>query len=266
MSVTTTRGIDPAAQLRQSLTAMSKEFQAALPSHIKPERFQRVVLTVVQLQPGLLSADRKSLLAACLNCAKDGLVPDGREAALVLYGNRVQYLPMFTGIQKRIRNSGDVASIEAHVIHENDTFVIRRGLDSTIEHLPLFPGDRGKIIGAYAIAKFKDGSDPVFEVMDLDAIERVRKVSKSGGSGPWVQWYEEMARKTVFRRLAKWLPMDAEIDTLLRRDDNAGSPTTDSPMIEGEAQPSPLLVQDSFEAATQGVSVDADGVISGEAA
>lgn len=218
----------PTEILRGQLARMGGDFKNALPDHIKPEKFQRVVMTVVQQQPDLLAADRKSLLGSCMKCAADGLVPDGREAALVIFNTKnkaggwekkVQYMPMLAGVQKRVRNSGEVSGIEAHVIYEHDAFVWRQGLAASIEHAPKFPGDRGKAIGAYAVAKFKDGSDPQFEVMDVAEIERVRAASKSKDSGPWVQWWPEMARKTVFRRLAKWLPMDADPEALLRRDD-----------------------------------------------
>lgn len=253
MSVTTMKPANPAMQLRTTLDGMTKQFEAALPSHIKPEKFKRVVMTVAQLNPELQRADRQSLLAACLKCASDGLIPDGREAALVLFGGKVQYMPMFMGIQKRVRNSGEITSIEAHVIYENDRFVIKRGLKSDLEHDPLFPGDRGKPIGAYAVAKFKDGSDPMFEVMDINAIEKVRAVSRAAKNGPWVQWFDEMARKTVFRRLAKWLPMDAEVDDLIRRDDQAGAPTTDAPIMEGEVdQETQQIGHDPFEQASAG--------------
>lgn len=248
MSVTTTRPANPVEQIRAQLVAMTPEFKNALPSHIKPEKFQRVVMTVVQQNPGLLNADRRSLFASCIKCAADGLIPDGREAALVMFGSTVQYMPMLAGIQKRVRNSGEIASVQAHVIYENDTFVIRRGLNETIEHEPLFPGDRGKPIGAYAVAKFKDGSDPVFEVMDIAAIERVRKVSRSGNKGPWVDWWDEMARKTVFRRLSKWLPMDAETDVLMARDDEIGD--------AAEQVAAPTIDADEFESASAGKVVE----------
>jgi len=86
---------------------MTGEFRNALPSHIKPEKFQRVVMTVVQQNPDLMGADRRSLLASCLKCAADGLIPDGREAALVIFKTKineqwvsaVQYMPMLAGIQ-----------------------------------------------------------------------------------------------------------------------------------------------------------------------
>jgi recombination protein RecT len=258
MSVTTLQQQSPIHKFRSELMAMTPELANALPSHIKPEKFQRVILTVVQLQPDLLSCDRRSLFAACLKCAADGLVPDGREAALVKYGTSAQYLPMFTGVQKRVRNSGEIASIQSHVIYEHDEFVWQQGVDASITHKPKFPGDRGKPVGVYAIAKFKDGSDPQIEVMDLTDIERVRKVSKAASSGPWVQWWDEMARKTVFRRLAKWLPLDAETDAILRRDDEAGAPTIAEPagvVLEGAVETAPPEPPDSFEAAARGQPV-----------
>jgi len=248
MSMTTTKPANPVEQIRAQLVAMTPEFKNALPSHIKPEKFQRVVMTVVQQNPGLLNADRRTLFASCIKCAADGLIPDGREAALVMFGSTVQYMPMLAGIQKRVRNSGEIASVQAHVIYENDKFLIRRGLTETIEHEPLFPGDRGKAIGAYAVAKFKDGSDPVFEVMDVAAIEKVRKVSRSGAKGPWVDWWDEMARKTVFRRLSKWLPMDAETDVLMTRDDEIGDTQ--------ESVAAPTIDADEFEAASAGKVVE----------
>lgn len=275
-----TKPIEPMTQLRAQMTALGPEIKNALPSHIKVEKFQRVVATVVQQQPDLLAADRRSLLGACMKCAADGLIPDGREAALVIFNTKtkikfnradgsegekdqwikkVQYMPMMAGILKRIRNAGEIASVQAHMIYEKDHFVIKRGLDDTIEHIPLFPGDRGSPIGAYAVAKFKDGSDPQFEVMDITDIEKVRAVSKTGLFGPWKDWFDEMARKTVFRRLSKWLPMDAEIEGLLTRDEapNVEPPasvTIDGIVDEPQSQiaaPSKLdILEGEFENAT----------------
>lgn len=224
--------VAPITQFKQQLTAMSSQFGVALPSHIKPEKFQRVVLTVVQSTPDLLEADRQSLFDSCIKCASDGLIPDGREAALTVFNTKVkrggrdewikkvQYIPMLAGIQKRVRNSGLIDSIQAHVIYENDTFEWEQGFDERIVHKPFFPGDRGKAVGVYAIAKFKDGTYQ-FEVMDVAEIERIRASSKTGQFGPWKDWWAEMARKSVFKRLAKWLPLDADVDDLIEYDNRA---------------------------------------------
>lgn len=262
---------DPVNKLRTQLTTLGPELRNALPIHIKPEKFQRVVMTVVSLNPDLLEADRKSLLGACMKCAADGLVPDGREAALVIFNKKekrdgkdvwvkaAQYMPMLAGILKRIRNSHEIASVQAHVIFQNDKFLIRRGLTDTLEHEPLFPGDRGQPIGAYAVAKFKDGSDPQFEIMDVNEINKVRNVSRAKDSGPWVAWYEEMARKTVFRRLSKWLPMDAETETLMRRDDEVGAAEEPGGVIEGIVDDQPTMIEQSSKLdAMESLTIDAE--------
>ena len=80
----------PETVLRGQLSAMSPQFAAALPSHITAEKFQRVVMTVVQQQPDLMVADRRTLLASCMKCAADGLIPDGREAALVIFNTKIK--------------------------------------------------------------------------------------------------------------------------------------------------------------------------------
>lgn len=224
--------VAPITQFKQQLTAMSSQFGVALPSHIKPEKFQRVLLTVVQSTPDLLEADRQSLFDSCIKCASDGLIPDGREAALTVFNTKVkrngrdewikkvQYIPMLAGIQKRVRNSGLIDSIQAHVIYEKDGFEWEQGFDEKIIHKPFFPGDRGKPVGAYAIAKFKDGTYQ-FEVMDVAEIERIRAASKTGQFGPWKDWWAEMARKSCFKRLAKWLPLDADVEDLIEYDNKA---------------------------------------------
>ncbi|KMO28550.1 recombinase RecT [Methylobacterium aquaticum] len=207
-----------AVAFRGDFQRMSGEIAAALPPHIPPERFMRVVVTAVNGDPALLAADRKSLFESSMRAAQDGLLPDKREGALVIFSGRVQWMPMITGILKKVRNSGELVSIGAHVAYENDRFAYVLGDEERIEHEPKLDGPRGKPRAAYAIAKTKDGG--IYrEVMSLEDIEKVRKVSRAANKGPWVDWWEEMARKTVLRRLAKRLPMSSDMDDLLRRDD-----------------------------------------------
>ena len=280
MSVTTTKPATPVEQIRAQLVAMTPEFRNALPSHIKPEKFQRVVMTVVQQNPDLLNADRRTLFASCIKCAADGLVPDGREAALVIFNTKVkqdgkdvwikavQYMPMIAGLQKRARNSGEIAGIITQVVHENDEFIQQPDdFEQPVRHRPPALGvDRGKMIGAYAMAKLKDGT-VLAEVMDISDIEKVRAVSRSKDRegnvyGPWKDWFDQMARKTVFRRLSKWLPMDADLETLVQRDDEPAEAAPALAVVER----TPLIEADEFETASAGVVVDAGEQQQGEAA
>ena len=234
MSVTTQqRPRDERDVLRNQLTKMSGEFKMALPSHITPERFQRVVMTAAQQNPDILLADRRTFLMAATKCAQDGLLPDGREAAFVIFNTKVkidgkdqwikaaQYMPMIAGIQKRALNTGLITSLQGHVIYENDTFLWQQGTDEKLEHRPLFPGDRGEPIGAYAVARIKGEDKPLFRVMDKDRIEKARQVSRNKDGAVWKAWWDEMAIKTVVRNLAKSMPSDAEMSMLrvVSRDD-----------------------------------------------
>lgn len=221
----------PYDSIVDGLNKMEGALRSALPVHIPVERFVRVCLTAVQMSPRLLQCDRKSLFMASLKCAQDGLLPDGRDAALVPFKDgkaskemgrevwAVQYIPMVFGILKKVRNSGELKSITSQVVHENDKFFYRLGDDEKIEHEPLLDGDRGKPRLVYAVAHTNDGG--IYrEVMTVGEIEKVRQVSRAKDSGPWVQWWSEMARKTVIRRLSKRLPMSTDLDDLIRRDDS----------------------------------------------
>lgn len=234
--VTETREIVVADEgLRTQIAKMDKQFAAALPPHIPVERFTRVIQTALTGNPDLQKADRASLFEAAMKAAQDGLLPDGRDGALVIFNTKdqaaskasgrdvwkkkVQWMPMVGGILKKIRNSGELLSISAHVVYTLDKFYYCLGDDEKIEHEPLLGSDnRGVPMCVYAIAKTKDGG--IYrEVMTLKDVEKVRNVSKAKDSGPWTQWWDEMARKTVIRRLAKRLPTSADLDDLLRHDD-----------------------------------------------
>lgn len=198
---------------------MSKQFAMALPEHVSPERFCRVVITAINSNPDLIRAERDSVLAAAMKCAQDGLLPDGKEAALVTYGSKAQYLPMIAGILTKVRRSGELKTINAHVVHENDHYAYQLGDDEKIDHTPRIDGPRGKAVAVYAIAHTKDGG--VYrEWMTIEEVNQVRNVSRAKNNGPWVQWWGEMARKTVLRRLAKRLPMSTDLMQVFQRDDD----------------------------------------------
>jgi recombination protein RecT len=200
----------PIKVFRETLDKQRKEISSALPPQIPADKFIRTILTIVQLKPALLQADRKTLIAACMKAAQDGLFPDDREAALVLFGSKVNYLVMFHGLLKQLYNTGGLKKISAHVVYEKDAFDYTLGDNESIMHKPYLGQDRGKPVAAYAIAHtLADGT--YRDVMSFDEIEHVRKKArKTGEGGPWGDWWGEMAKKTVVRRMAKYLPRSAE--------------------------------------------------------
>lgn len=215
--------IHPVEEIRLQFVERQQDFVAALPKHIPAERFLRVVMTAVQQNPALAKVERRSLFVSALKAAQDGLLPDGREAALVIYkdksrGEIAQYMPMIAGIRKKVRNSGEIATWDAQCVHEKDAFEFELGDDPFIKHRPAL-ADRGPVIAAYSIAVLKSG-EKSREVMSVGEIEAIRKRSRAKDSGPWVTDYAEMCRKTVARRHSKVLPMSTDLDDLIRRDDD----------------------------------------------
>jgi recombination protein RecT len=210
------------AEVRLQLDNMLGQFAAVLPKHITAERFGRVVLTAIQNTPELLECDRRSLWNASMRAAQDGLLPDGRLGAIVIYKDKrrnmklAQWLPMIAGIRQKVRNSGEITTWECHCVHERDLWDYSEGDDPHIAHKPV-RGDRGPIIAAYSIARFKSG-EISREWMWIEDLNKVRAVSRAE-RGPWADWTEEMFRKTVAKRHAKVLPMSSDLDDLLRRPD-----------------------------------------------
>jgi recombination protein RecT len=210
--------------LRENLHKMTDQFRFALPAHIPPERFIRVVLTAVQNNPKLLKCSHQSLFNACMKAAQDGLLPDGREGAIVPYGDdgpdQAQWLPMVYGIRKKVRNSGALSDWNCQVVQEGDAFDYQLGDSPYIHHKPAAKGGRTRpVLFAYSVAKFPDGSLSR-EVMNIDQIRDIQSKSKAK-RGPWSDpiFFPEMCRKTVAKLHAKQLPMSTDLDRLLHRDD-----------------------------------------------
>jgi recombination protein RecT len=249
-------------EVRGAIEKMAPQFKAALPAHVPVERFVRTTLTAVQTNPRLLEADRRTLFAAATRAAQMGLLPDGREGAIVDFKGQCQFMPMLGGVLKLVRNSGELASIDAQIVYRGDKFTYRPGIDLVPAHEPDWFGDRGEIVGVYAVAKMKDGAAYV-EILNRQQVEKVRSVSRAKDSGPWVSWWDEMARKTAIRRLAKRLPLSTDLDGALAEDDELfapepaadPAPTPEAPTAKPAGRPSRL------QKVAEQAPVDDDGVI-----
>lgn len=224
--------------------AFKQEITVALPAGVPADRFVRCVVTAVNQTPELIVADRRSFFNAVLRCAQAGLLPDGREAALVVVkdkkvGQAVAFWPMIFGYRKIAADHGIV--LNAFVVCENDEFDYQLGGSPKIHHKPAKLGvDRGAVIGAYAVATWSVDGRMVCppEVMDRSEIEKVRAVSRAATSeyGPWVKWWDQQARKTVARRLFKQLPLgdlsDREAAVVTAADDETDFGTSSGMTVD----------------------------------
>lgn len=201
-----------------SSDAMQKQFAAALPAHLSPERFTRVSLTALTRTPKLLDCTPESFFKCLLDLSAVGLEPDGRRAHLIPYGKECTLVLDYKGIVELMRNSGDVSKIHSDVVCENDVF--RHSKGEILEHTYDLKEPRGDVYAAYTEVTFKDGSTQS-AIMSKSEIDGIRKRSKAGNNGPWVSDYNEMAKKTTLRRVSKLVPLSPEIRDVFEADQRA---------------------------------------------
>ena len=182
---------------------------------LTPERYVRVALTALTKTPKLKGCTQASFYKALMTCAQLGLEPDGYHAHLIPFGDECQLVVDYKGLVEVVMRSERVSHIHADVVHENDEFDYNLGKVEI--HRPNLRGDRGKVYAVYCVVTFKDGSS-VADVMTKEDVEKVRARSKAGRNGPWVTDWNEMAKKTVFKRLSKWLPISSKYRDAIEHD------------------------------------------------
>lgn len=201
---------------------LKKQIAENLPRHCTPDRFMRIVLAATQKAPLLVEATQSSLFQAMMDLSARGLEPDGYHAHLIPFKNNrtrtveCQLIVDYKGLIAQMRRSGEISDINAEIVRENDDFQITLGTERKITHLPALR-DRGDVELVYSVVKMKDGTVS-FDWMSIDDIEKVRKSSRASNNGPWVDWWEEMAKKTVIKRHAKLLPLSDESRDIINLD------------------------------------------------
>lgn len=195
------------------------QIAAALPKFMDTDHFVRSALTEFRLNPALAECSVPSVLGYFMQAAACGLEPAsmlGQCYPVPFFNNKtkqkeVVFIPGYRGLLSIARRSGEIASVDAQIVHEKDEFSLEYGLEPKLVHKPFIDGDPGAMRGAYCVVRFKrEGEEPQMMYMSKDDIDKVRRRSKAASAGPWVTDYEEMAKKTVFRRLFKWLPISIE--------------------------------------------------------
>lgn len=257
--------ITPFEEIKNQLTSpeMKSRIKASLPDSIRVDRFINTALVAVQVNPDLMIADRRSLFLSLAKAAQDGLMCDNREATLTIFNTKkkdangneqwikaAQYMPMVAGLLKKVKQSGEVVSIGANVVHENDNFDFWVDNDGEhIEHRPNYGADRNSAFKlVYAFAKLKDGSFKacVLTAQEVDKFKNAsRSKDKSGNVyGPWKDWYEEMAMKSALRRLFKYLPSSSEVESIIRYEE-------EEPVYQQTQEPIPVTKEEPVDIASK---------------
>ena len=209
--------------LKAMLAKATDTIRHIVPSHIDADRVTRVAYLACYRDEKLRRADAVSIVNAVVAAASLGLEVGGpsQEAYLLPFGTEATLVVGYRGLLKLARQSEQVLNIEARVVYQTDALEVEYGDNPHITHKPDLAAEDpkdGDIVGAYAIAWLKDVPKPTFVYMNRSQIEKRRKVSKAGGSGPWVSWYPEQCRKTVLRQLVKLIPSNRDLATAIELD------------------------------------------------
>ena len=218
---------DSKKTMQSFIKSMEGQIAKALPSVLTPERFTRMVLTALSVNPKLGDCTPKSFLGAMMTAAQLGVEPNTAlgQAYLIPYKNRgvdeVQFQLGYKGLIDLAYRSGEVELVQAHIVYENDTFECEYGLEPKLVHKPA-DSDRGEPIKVYAMFKTKSGGYG-FEVMSMDDVRRhAEKYSQAYKSGfsPWKSNFEEMAKKTVLKRVLKYAPLKSDFVRAVVQDES----------------------------------------------
>lgn len=187
---------------------------------INPDRFVATAKMAIQTHADkdkLEKADRQSLYLAIKRAAGDGLMPDNREAALVVYGSQVQYQPMVQGLVKLARNSGEIESINSEVVFEKDQFELSFQIDGVkFNHAPNWKEDRGNPVLVWATVKLKSGEviARAYPKKRIDQIATRSRMSVNYDPAKGKDW-EEFWRKAAIRNILKYAPKSTAIENAL---------------------------------------------------
>ena len=241
-----------------------------------PEQYAAVVLNAMVVTPSLTECTKQSLEKSIIDCLNAGLLPDGKQAAIIPFAQTATLVPMVDGIVKLAHNAIKGLGLRALVVYKGDHFEYSDGAHVTLNHTqgafcdpPRAIDKRPEnIIAAYAVAKQPGHMEPDILVMDRAGLDIYRNYSRSR-SGPWETHYAQMCQKTVIKQLLKLMPKVAaalpdvpagleryEMEAMSEVDDYAAG------VVEGGTLASPSVAPESNgqQAAIVNAGMPADAV------
>lgn len=247
------------ATMQDYIKSMAPGIKAALPSVMTPERFTRITLSALSANPRLQECSPQSFLGAMMTAAQLGLEPNTPlgQAYLIPFRNHgqmeCQFQLGYKGMIDLAYRSGEVSIIQAHTVYANDDFTYELGLDPVLKHRPAMR-DRGEPIAFYAMFRTKDGGFGFYVMSMEDVQNHAKRYSKSYGNGPWQTNFEEMAKKTVLKKVLKYAPMKSDFVRAMVQDETIKTEISpdmadipDATVVDAEAVPE----QESEQEVTQ---------------
>ncbi|MGW1498992.1 recombinase RecT [Streptomyces mirabilis] len=218
-------------------------FTDALPRHVDKAHFTAVALSVL---PSLKNCTNQSIMTSLLACARFGLEPDGRQAAIIPYKQTATFQPMYQGYIELMYRHPAVDTVHFGWIREKDEWDYEPTAPSPrdFRHRPrvdLTDDERGKVILAYAFAWISGHRSQVImlnrqqttEIRDKYSKGYAKAVREEKSDSPWQTSFDAMWAKSCVRRLVKVVPTSTDLTELINADDDADDASAVPSVIRG---------------------------------
>ncbi len=225
--------------LVQIIDTQEFKIQEILPEGMNSDKDAKRVVRLARLaivrNPDLLKCTPISVVEAIMVASQLGLEiasPIGG-AHLVPFKTHCQMIPDYRGLIRLALRKGDCRKLVAREVYQGDMFHVIQGTTEMIEHVPLL-GDEARmdsdITGFYAVATLADGVT-VHEYASKGDVDKIRGRSAAGNKGPWKSDYAAMGKKTLIKRVLKWLDLSPDLALAIEMDTRGdvgyGTSTTD---------------------------------------
>lgn len=219
------------AQLDQYIKAIGGEKQAI--------QFMRQAISLCKVNPKLLDCDRNSLLAEIMSAAELKLSLNSRlgQAYLVPFKGKAALIVGYKGYIDLFYRHELSKALYAERVYRNDRFNITLGSDRRIEHIPCIDGDRGDIIGYYAYASTTRGQEQIYFMSHYEMVKFKNSTQNTQFSNFWRDNFDEMALKTVIRRVLTYMPKSIEFMYAMAKDGEVLAPISANQLSTPELIP-----------------------------
>lgn len=217
--------IKPVYAMKQIMIKMKNDIESRLLSNVDFDKFLNKAINVFNSNENFKSCEIMTFINAMVKCASLNLEPNSvlGQAYLVpvKFGEdcKVELQIGYKGMIELAYRSGKVKSLYANEVKANDEFYIDYGLEQKLVHKPCLIGDRGEVIGYYAVYHLEPrGCNFLF--MSVDEVkEHSKKYLNSFGSSLWESEFEAMAKKTVIKKLLKYAPLSVKVQEEFLKDE-----------------------------------------------
>lgn len=244
----------PQKDIAAIIIEMKGQIQAALPKHISADRITRIALTALRKERKLQDCNHQSLLGSLMLASQLGLEPNTPlgQCWLIPYKTECSFQIGYKGLIEIAYRTGLYQTIYAQEVYEGDEFKYELGLEKDLKHIPKKGAKNGKPVAYYAVYKLKDGGHD-FHVMYREEVEtHARKYSKAYSSGPWVNNFDAMAKKTCIIGVLKYAPKSIEL---------AQAVASDNAKITVDLEASVAAGETVFETSWEDTSADQTAAI-----